>query len=200
MIDELINYGSNPEAPTIFDRMFAETILRMVPQAVEPNHITVFRFATIPVILYLLLSEHYYLGLIAFSVSALSDALDGALARTRNKITDWGRMYDPLADKLLIISVGAVLISKHISLEILLLIIALELVLVLFALGRRRLTGEVITAMLPGKIKMVLQSAAMLLLLLFSITPGDAILASAQFLLHAAIFFALVSLFVYRSI
>src|SRR5690349_9005018 len=100
---------------TFFDQILARTLLPFIPHSVKPNAVTVFRFITLPFVLYLLFVENYKWGLILFALSAFSDAVDGALARTRGQITEWGKTFDPLADKLLISISVIILVSKFIN-------------------------------------------------------------------------------------
>ena len=72
--------------------MLAWTILRAFPRRVTPNQVTMFRFIATPIVLYLLVVGYYGWGLAAFLIAACSDAIDGALARTRNQVTDWGKL------------------------------------------------------------------------------------------------------------
>lgn len=75
-----------------------------------PNMLTVGRIAAIPVIALLVLSGVdllRWLALLLFILAALTDLLDGLLARLMGETSDLGRMLDPIADKLL---VGALLI------------------------------------------------------------------------------------------
>ena len=65
-----------------------------------PNLLTLIRFILIPFIYASVLSKHYLTGLIIFTISALTDVLDGYIARKYNYITDIGKLIDPLADKL----------------------------------------------------------------------------------------------------
>jgi CDP-diacylglycerol--glycerol-3-phosphate 3-phosphatidyltransferase len=73
-----------------------------------PNKITVFRILMIPVFLVLYLAEPLYLSgggwwaMGIFIIACLSDALDGHIARKHNLITNFGKLMDPLADKLLV--------------------------------------------------------------------------------------------------
>ena len=76
-----------------------------------PNILTIIRFILIPFLYISVLSHHYLTALIIFTISALTDILDGYIARKYNYITDIGKLIDPLADKLTQISL---LISKMI--------------------------------------------------------------------------------------
>lgn len=69
-----------------------------------PNQLTILRIILTPVFLYLFLSDDPQLiqiSLIVFFVAALTDWYDGWLARKFNYISDWGKFWDPLADKIL---------------------------------------------------------------------------------------------------
>ena len=68
------------------------------------NIITVVRLLFTPVIIWLIFSSYYYLGLIFFVLSGLSDALDGFIAKQFNQRTILGSYLDPVADKTLIVS------------------------------------------------------------------------------------------------
>ena len=69
---------------TIIDRIFDKLFLWAFPQSVRPNHVTLFRFISIPFLVFFLLNEFYKTVFIGFAISAFSDAIDGAIARTRN--------------------------------------------------------------------------------------------------------------------
>lgn len=196
-----LNYGGNLEKPNRIDLFLDKTLLWIIPSYISPNQVTIFRYVTIPIIIYLLTSGFYVSSFVLFIISAFSDAVDGALARTRNKITDWGKINDPMADKLLVGSVGIILITKHLSLTLLLVIVGIEILLITNALYKRfKEKSEILGAVLPGKIKMVIQSLALMLLFIYSLTFNGAVLMTAEVMFYIAIFFALVSLFVYKSI
>lgn len=71
-----------------------------------PNRITLFRVIMIPVFLavYLIPDIPYgnYIAAAIFIIAALSDFMDGYLARKNNLVTNFGKFMDPLADKLLV--------------------------------------------------------------------------------------------------
>lgn len=73
-----------------------------------PNKLTVLRVALVPVFLFFLLSggiyANYLLAALVFALAALTDALDGHIARSRGLITTFGKFMDPLADKILVAS------------------------------------------------------------------------------------------------
>ena len=64
-----------------------------------PNILTVSRFVLIPFIIVALLKDSYILAIVLLTISALTDVLDGFIARKYNLITDFGKLIDPLADK-----------------------------------------------------------------------------------------------------
>ena len=183
---------------TAVDRFIDKVFLWAFPQTVNPNHITVFRFITIPFIVYFLLVESYKIAFVLFVISAISDAIDGAIARTRNKISDWGIIFDPFADKLLIGSVGGIIIFKFLSPAIAFTIIFLEIILI--ASSYYRFKGRIIPAKTVGKIKMILQCVGVCFVFLFLLIGSSIFLIIATYILYAAIIFGLLSLFVYRSI
>src|SRR6202007_212535 len=81
-----------------------------------PNVLTVVRILLVPVLVVALLEKTGGGDLLAGVVCAaasLTDAIDGYLARARNSITTFGKLMDPIADKLLIIAALVVLVSLN---------------------------------------------------------------------------------------
>ena len=70
-----------------------------------PNILTIIRFLLIPVIVGNIMNGHYIEGFIFFTISAITDVLDGFIARKFNFVSTFGKLMDPLADKLTQISV-----------------------------------------------------------------------------------------------
>lgn len=180
----------------IHDKFMEKTFLKVIPKKVKPNHVTVFRFIATPFVVLLMLKGSYVVGLVAFLIVALSDAIDGSLARIRSEITEWGKIYDPLADKILIGSMVFVIVLKYIDFWTSIIIIFLEMVIIIVAWIRKH-KGAVIQANIWGKIKMCLQVMGVVLLLLSVIFEWAAILPFASGALYLAIAFAIVSLLTY---
>ncbi len=70
-----------------------------------PNLITVLRFALVPAIIYAMLSGEMWWAMVGFIVAGLSDGVDGFVARQFNQRSELGAYLDPLADKLLLVTV-----------------------------------------------------------------------------------------------
>lgn len=79
-----------------------------------PNYLTILRLMLVPIIFSLIITERYFLATIFFLIANITDILDGQIARKYNLITDWGKLMDPLADKITQISTISALIIKHI--------------------------------------------------------------------------------------
>ncbi len=69
-----------------------------------PNALTMLRLILIPVFVWLFWKVDRKAALVVFIVASLTDMLDGMLARKLNQITDFGKLFDPLADKLMVIT------------------------------------------------------------------------------------------------
>ena len=69
-----------------------------------PNMLTILRMILIPVFVVLFFRGHKMAALGVFCAASLTDMLDGYLARKLNQITDFGKLFDPLADKLMVLT------------------------------------------------------------------------------------------------
>ena len=79
-----------------------------------PNQLTLFRIAAVPVIVILLLFPNRictFIAALLFSAAAITDYLDGFLARKKGQVTTLGKIMDPVADKLLVSSAFIMLSS-----------------------------------------------------------------------------------------
>jgi CDP-diacylglycerol--glycerol-3-phosphate 3-phosphatidyltransferase len=132
------------------------------------NVLTLVRISLIPVLVALLLStlaDSDLLAAIVFVIASATDALDGWLARRRHEITQFGKLMDPLADKLLITSALVSLVALYrLDAWVAMVIIAREFAVT----GLRMLAleqGEVVSASVWGKLKTVTQVAMVLALI-----------------------------------
>lgn len=69
-----------------------------------PNALTMLRMALIPVFWVFMMKGQDYAALTTFVIASLTDAADGYIARKYNLITSFGKLMDPLADKLMVLS------------------------------------------------------------------------------------------------
>lgn len=135
-----------------------------------PNRITMIRMLLIPVFLVFMSIEGtatMWIAAAIFSIAAVTDMLDGMLARRRNEVTDFGKFMDPIADKLLVLMPMMLQAAKggeHLSWAVMLMV-AREIIVSGFRLVAVR-KGKVIAAGITGKVKTIVQMAAVLLLTL----------------------------------
>jgi CDP-diacylglycerol--glycerol-3-phosphate 3-phosphatidyltransferase len=134
-----------------------------------PNVLTLTRILLIPVFVVLFVTptpSRSLAAAVVFLIAALTDLLDGYLARRCGQVTKLGRLLDPIADKLLVLSALIVLVQvDRVSALIAILIIAREVAVT----GIRAIAateGFIISAETTGKYKMALQVIAIVLLIL----------------------------------
>lgn len=153
-----------------------------------PNKITVFRIVLIPVfmLLFLLNIPSYWAGIV-FVIASLSDFLDGYLARKYNLVTNFGKIMDPLADKLLVTAALLIFIAKGITYPwVVMIILAREFLITGFRVVAAS-NGTVIAAAMSGKAKTVVQITAVIVGIFF----GKGIFTDV--LLYAAAFLTIYS-------
>lgn len=168
------------------------------PNANLPNLLTLSRILLIPVFVLLFwipTPGRSLAAAVVFVIAAVTDLLDGYLARRRSQVTKLGRLLDPIADKLLVLS-GLILLVQYqrVAAVVAILIIAREVAVT----GVRAIAasqGIVLSAETIGKYKMVAQVVAIVLLIL-----EDGIVPAAwnfhllgTVLLYAALALALIS-------
>ena len=76
------------------------------------NLLSMSRFPLLAIDVYFLLTENYLAASIVLVIIWLTDLLDGFIARKRNEITELGKIIDPLADKIIIITLGLLMFAK----------------------------------------------------------------------------------------
>jgi CDP-diacylglycerol---glycerol-3-phosphate 3-phosphatidyltransferase len=144
-----------------------------------PNVLTVLRIMLVPPLVVALLGNTPAGDLLAatvFALASLTDFVDGYLARAREEVTTFGKLMDPLADKLLIVAALISLVSLHrLAAWVAMVIITRELAVTVLRLGATQ-AGVVIAASPFGKIKTCLQIAAILAVIA---VPGQPFWVSA---------------------
>jgi len=191
--DSPVQSPVTPAFQQSLDRLIAKTWLRLFPWSVRPNQVTIARFILIPVILVLLYLDHRWWALGVFVLAVCTDFVDGAMARTRDQITQLGTYMDPIADKLLI---GAVLVWvgwEYLVIKIIAVSILVELVLTAVGVSVYIRTGKPRGANYIGKTKMVVQSVALLMFLVASFLELETLETISVYLLWLALALALLS-------
>jgi CDP-diacylglycerol--glycerol-3-phosphate 3-phosphatidyltransferase len=156
-----------------------------------PNALTMLRILAVPVVVVALLAEVPDGDLIAgvvFALAALTDGLDGYIARRRDSVTTFGKLMEPLADKLLIVAALVSLVAlDRLEAWIAMVIIAREIAVT----GLRAVAveqGVVISASWLGKVKTALQIAAVIALI--AVDPAT---TAVDLLVYAAVAVTVIS-------
>ncbi|WP_312649170.1 CDP-diacylglycerol--glycerol-3-phosphate 3-phosphatidyltransferase [Aminipila sp.] len=134
-----------------------------------PNKLTIGRIIAVPFFVASYMMGYNLIAFLIFIVASLTDMLDGKIARKYNLVTNFGKIMDPLADKILVYSAFCLMVGNGlVPAWMLIVILARE-----FAIGGMRTVaaseGIVIAAGMSGKIKTVLQMIAVPLLLLVNV-------------------------------
>ena len=160
----------------------------------NPNSLTLFRVASAPVIILLMLWPNRlvtFLAAIVFSLAAITDYLDGYYARQRGLVSNFGKIMDPLADKLLVSST-CIMLASHgwIPAWIVCIIIGREMAVT----GLRNVVsanGGDVSASSLGKYKTGFQIAALIPLLFHYPYFGFDLNAIGHFFLWGALLFTI---------
>lgn len=132
-----------------------------------PNVITLLRLVLIPFYTYFLLTQKFFLAAILYGIAAISDILDGYLARKLNQTSDLGKIIDPVADKLIVIISLVYLGYKNVlPLWGVLILLTKEFLMLLVGLSFLIKKVEIISSKIYGKLAMVLISISILMALL----------------------------------
>ncbi len=130
-----------------------------------PNVLTVLRIMLVPVLVVALLGNTPagdVLAAVVFALASLTDFIDGYIARASGSVTTFGKLMDPLADKLLIVAALLALVSlDRLAAWTAMVIIARELAVTVLRMGAAQ-AGVVVAASMFGKVKTALQIAAIL--------------------------------------
>lgn len=145
-----------------------------------PNYLTIIRLVSIPIIVMTFYFDDskfaHRVGGIVFACASLTDFFDGYLARKYNLISSFGRMFDPIADKVLVGCVLVMLVKDNRADEIpCLLILAREFVVAGFREFLAQVQVSVPVSRL-AKIKTTIQMVSMTMLIVGSVGSGIVVL------------------------
>ncbi|MDP8966994.1 MAG: CDP-diacylglycerol--glycerol-3-phosphate 3-phosphatidyltransferase [Actinomycetota bacterium] len=133
-----------------------------------PNALTLIRILLVPVVVVALLDETAngdLLAAVVFALASATDAMDGYLARARNAVTSFGKLMDPIADKLLVIAALVALVSlDRLAAWVAMVIIARELSVTVTRMQATQ-HGVVIASNWWGKAKTITQVTAIFFLI-----------------------------------
>ena len=150
-----------------------------------PNKLTIARMIITPVFLAVLLWEslphRFLVATIIYSIAAITDAIDGKLARKNNQITNFGKLLDPIADKVLTTSaLLAFMVMDLCNIWIVMIVLTRE-----FAVASIRMiaaaNGVVIPANFWGKLKTVSQMTFTIVIMLLGEVQGLLLTYAADF-------------------
>lgn len=96
-----------------------------------PNILTIIRFLLIPFIIFYIFTGNYILAFVFFTISGVTDIADGFIARKFNFVSNFGKLMDPLADKLTqITTLGSLAITDIIPIWILIIVLLKEFIMI----------------------------------------------------------------------
>ena len=158
-----------------------------------PNKLTVLRILFVPIFIWIYIKGNFYVATGIFILASITDMFDGEIARKKGLVTNFGKIMDPLADKILVISAFVLLVEeKQVASWMLIVILARE-----FAVSGLRTVaaseGIVIAAGMSGKIKTVLQMIAVPLLMLHNWPAKYINLPLDQIMLWACVIMTVIS-------
>jgi CDP-diacylglycerol--glycerol-3-phosphate 3-phosphatidyltransferase len=165
-----------------------------------PNAITLVRLILIPFIIYFMYFNTSFYNLVAtiiFIIACMSDYFDGLVARLNKVVTDFGKIFDQIVDKILVASVLIILVENgRVQGWIVVILLARE-----FAISGMRnylsYKGIIVPAFASGKIKTTSQMAAIMCLLLYDKYFGVNFYLVGTMLIYIALFFSIYSFFEY---
>ena len=163
-----------------------------------PNILTICRFLLIPLIVFYIFSGNYILAFIFFTISGVTDIIDGFIAKKFNFVTNFGKLMDPLADKLTQISTLASLVFANIiPIWILIIVLLKEFIMIC---GASFLYGKdvVVYSKWYGKLATVLFYIAIVVSLLLKQFQITGLWQNLDFVLYCfALFATIFSLIMY---
>lgn len=183
----------------IVDHFWDRVLFKFIPKNIVPNHFTIVRLALIPFILFFLALESFGWAIGLFLISALTDSIDGALARKRKQVSQYGIMLDPMADKLLIILSALFLGFYYPYYQLLTVVVAIDVFILIESVVLMFANHDVKVppANWSGKTKMVFQVLAFVAVIFYLINGSLFMLQFSVILIYITIFTGFLSLVSY---
>ena len=157
-----------------------------------PNKLTIARIIAVPFFIAAYYLEWHLAAFLIFIAASFTDMLDGKIARKYNLVTNFGKIMDPLADKVLVYSAFCLMVPDPVPGWMLIIILAREFLVA----GVRTVAaseGIVIAAAMSGKIKTVLQMVAVCMLLMAPVINTSWFLILGKIVLWAALVMTVIS-------
>jgi len=166
-----------------------------------PNALTITRIFLVPLLLVVLLTGNFpdreAWGFVVFLAAAMTDYLDGYLARRRSQVTTLGKLLDPIADKILISAALVALVQLGIAPGWMVIIVIGREFAVTGLRSIASAEGVTIAASALGKYKMVSQVACCSCLIAGSSYPESMLLFLGKLLLWVVVALAIISMIYY---
>lgn len=136
-----------------------------------PNKLTILRMVLTPFLVFFMLTSYRVsplLSFIIFAAASITDFIDGHVARSRNLVTDFGKFLDPIADKIVVLSVLICLITKGMCSPVVVVIVIFREFIVSSLRLLAATNSVVLAAEKSGKIKTAFQMISITLVLALS--------------------------------
>lgn len=134
------------------------------------NKLTLARIAVVPVFLVLMqidFAHHMSWAAVVFFLATMTDLLDGYFARKQGTVSSFGKIFDPIADKVLVLAALLPLaVLGRLSVWVVLILVAREFIVSAVRIQITSQGGGVVAASMLGKVKTVLQDTALIMMLL----------------------------------
>lgn len=162
------------------------------PDSLTPNFLTFLRIVLLAPIILAIQEKRFLFATILFLIAYFLDIIDGPLARVKNQITEFGKVFDPTADKVVFLSVLFILGKEYLPISLIYIIFSLEVILILLVIMFRPLASALgldvkLGANIFGKIKMFFQTLG-IMALFFLVTYNLTVLPSTIILIIATLF------------
>lgn len=157
----------------------------------KANIITILRIIMVPFVLVILLAEMHnkeFLAFAIFVIAAVTDSLDGYVARKYNQVSDLGKFLDPLADKLLVTAALIALVYlQEVATWVAAIIILRELFISVFRFYFL-VNNASFSASVPAKLKTTFQIVALAILMIYRKLPfAEHLRLLGEIVLYAAV-------------